>query len=141
METLLFIAKFLVGLVLIIKGADWLTDGASAIARRYGIPSLVIGLTIVAFGTSAPELVVSVVSAIEGKTEMAIGNVVGSNIFNTLAIMGTTAIIFPVACSKNNIRYDVPFCLLRPIRSRNRRLRRSLILNLPLLRRPFRSAR
>ena len=112
METLLFIAKFLVGLVLIIKGADWLTDGASAIARRYGIPSLVIGLTIVAFGTSAPELVVSVVSAIEGKTEMAIGNVVGSNIFNTLAIMGTTAIIFPVACSKNNIRYDVPFCLL-----------------------------
>ncbi len=112
METLLFIVKFLVGLVLIIKGADWLTDGASAIARRYGIPSLVIGLTIVAFGTSAPELVVSVVSALEGKTEMAIGNIVGSNIFNTLAIMGTTAIVFPVACSKNNIRIDVPFALL-----------------------------
>lgn len=98
--------------MLIIKGADWLTDGASAIARRFNIPSLVIGLTIVAFGTSAPELVVSVVSAVEGKTEMAIGNVVGSNLFNTLAIMGTTALIFPVACSKNNIRFDVPFCLL-----------------------------
>lgn len=112
METLLFIIKFTVGLVLILKGADWLTDGASSIAHRFNIPSLVIGLTIVAFGTSAPELVVSVLSAVEGKTEMAIGNVVGSNLFNTLAIMGTTAIIFPVACSRNNIRYDVPFCLL-----------------------------
>lgn len=112
METLLLIIKFTVGLVLILKGADWLTDGASSIAHRFNIPSLVIGLTIVAFGTSAPELVVSVLSAVEGKTEMAIGNVVGSNLFNTLAIMGTTAIIFPVACSKNNIRYDVPFCLL-----------------------------
>ena len=115
METILFILKFLVGLVLILKGADWLTDGASSIARRYGIPSIVIGLTIVAFGTSAPELVVSVVSAVEGQTEMAIGNVVGSNIFNTLAIMGATALVFPVACSKNNIRYDVPLCFIASI--------------------------
>ncbi len=115
METIILILKFVVGLAAIIKGADWLTDGASAIARRYGIPSIVIGLTIVAFGTSAPELVVSVVSAVEGKTEMAVGNVVGSNIFNTLAIMGITALIYPVACSKNNIRYDVPLCLLASI--------------------------
>lgn len=115
METILLILKFLVGLVLILKGADWLTDGASSIARRYGIPTIVIGLTIVAFGTSAPELVVSVVSALEGQTEMAIGNVVGSNIFNSLAIMGTTALIYPVACSKNNIRYDVPLCLVASI--------------------------
>ena len=92
-----------------------LTDGASSIARRFNISSLVIGLTIVAFGTSAPELVVSVISALEGHTEMAIGNVVGSNIFNTLAIMGITALVFPVACSKNNIRYDVPFCLVASI--------------------------
>lgn len=115
METILLILKFLVGLVLILKGADWLTDGASSIARRYGIPTIVIGLTIVAFGTSAPELVVSVVSALEGQTEMAIGNVVGSNIFNSLAIMGVTALIYPVACSKNNIRYDVPLCLVASI--------------------------
>ena len=100
-ETLLFIIQFAVGLFLILKGADWLTDGASSIARRFNVSSLVIGLTIVAFGTSAPELVVSAISAIEGHTEMAIGNVVGSNIFNTLAIMGITAMVYPVACSKN----------------------------------------
>ena len=114
-DTLLFILQFIVGLVLILKGADFLTDGASSIARRFNISSLVIGLTIVAFGTSAPELVVSAISALEGHTEMAIGNVVGSNIFNTLAIMGITALVFPVACSKNNIRYDVPFCLVASI--------------------------
>ncbi len=114
-DTLLFILQFIIGLVLILKGADFLTDGASSIARRFNISSLVIGLTIVAFGTSAPELVVSVISALEGHTEMAIGNVVGSNIFNTLAIMGITALVFPVACSKNNIRYDVPFCLVASI--------------------------
>ena len=114
-DTLLFILQFIVGLVLILKGADFLTDGASSIARRFNISSLVIGLTIVAFGTSAPELVVSVISALEGHTEMAIGNVVGSNIFNTLAIMGITALVFPVACSKNNIRYDVPLCLVASI--------------------------
>lgn len=114
-DTLLFILQFIVGLVLILKGADFLTDGASSIARRFNISSLVIGLTIVAFGTSAPELVVSVISALEGHTEMAIGNVVGSNIFNTLAIMGITAMVFPVACSKNNIRYDVPLCLVASI--------------------------
>lgn len=114
-DTLLFILQFFVGLALILKGADWLTDGASSIARRFNISSIVIGLTIVAFGTSAPELVVSVISAVEGQTEMAIGNVVGSNIFNTLAIMGITALVYPVACSKNNIRYDVPLCLVASI--------------------------
>ena len=114
-DTLLFILQFFVGLALILKGADWLTDGASSIARRFNISSIVIGLTIVAFGTSAPELVVSFISAMEGQTEMAIGNVVGSNIFNTLAIMGITALVFPVACSKNNIRYDVPLCLVASI--------------------------
>ena len=114
-ETLLFIIQFAVGLFLILKGADWLTDGASSIARRFNVSSLVIGLTIVAFGTSAPELVVSAISAIEGHTEMAIGNVVGSNIFNTLAIMGITAMVYPVACSKNNIRYDVPLCLVASV--------------------------
>lgn len=111
----LLIAKFVVGLLLIIKGADWLTDGASDIARRFNVSSLVIGLTIVAFGTSAPELVVSAISAIKGQTDIAIGNVVGSNIFNSLAIVGVTALICPVACSKGNIRYDVPLCFLASI--------------------------
>lgn len=115
MQTLLYIAQFTVGLILILKGADWLTDGASSIARRFNISSLVIGLTIVAFGTSAPELVVSVISAVQGETEMAIGNVVGSNIFNSLAIMGLTAIVYPIFCSRNNIRYDVPFCLVASV--------------------------
>ncbi len=115
METIQLIILFVVGLVLIIKGADWLTDGASDIARRFNIPSMVIGLTIVAFGTSAPELVVSLVAAIQGKADLAIGNVVGSNIFNALAIMGITAIIIPVRCSSNSIRYDVPLCLLASI--------------------------
>ena len=115
MSTLYLILQFVVGLALILKGADWLTDGASGIARKFNISSMVIGLTIVAFGTSAPELVVSVISAINGQTDMAIGNVVGSNIFNTLAIAGITALIFPIACSKNNIRYDVPLCLLASI--------------------------
>ena len=112
MQTLLFIAQFLVGLLLIIKGADWMTDGASAIAKRVGISTLVIGMTIVAVGSSAPEFVVSVLSAIKGNTDMAIGNVLGSNIFNILAIMGATAFIAPVATSKGNIRYDLPFALL-----------------------------
>lgn len=105
------IGLFLVGLVLIVKGADWLTDGASSIARRLRVSSLVIGLTIVAFGTSMPEMVVSVISALEGKTDMAIGNVVGSNVFNTLAIMGVTALIYPVACTKQNLHIDIPLCV------------------------------
>ena len=112
---ILLISKFVVGLSLIIKGADWLTDSASSIARRFNVSSLVIGLTIVAFGTSTPEFVVSVISAFKGQTDLAIGNVVGSNIFNSLAIVGVTAIICPVACSKGNIRYDVPLCLLASI--------------------------
>ena len=114
-KMILLLVKFVVGLLLIIKGADWLTDGASEIARRFNVSSLVIGLTIVAFGTSTPELVVSVISAVKGQADLAIGNVVGSNIFNSLAIVGVTAIICPVACSKGNIRYDVPLCLLASV--------------------------
>jgi cation:H+ antiporter len=115
METAKLILSVLVGFALIIKGADWLTDGASSIARRFNISSLVIGLTVVAFGTSTPEFVVSTISAIEGNTDIAIGNIVGSNIFNIFAIMGIVAIIAPVRCSKDNIRYDIPFCLLTSI--------------------------
>lgn len=114
-DTLLYIAQFIVGLTAIVKGADWLTDGAASIARHFGIPTIVVGLTIVAMGSSAPELVVSVVSAFKGNVDMALGNVVGSNIFNILAIMGITAIVKPVQVERSNIRNDVPFALLSSI--------------------------
>ena len=115
MEIALLIGKFIIGLLLIVKGADWLTDGASSIARKFNISTLVIGLTIVAFGTSAPELVVSSMAAVSGETDIAIGNVVGSNIFNTLAIMGITAMIAPVPVKKNNIRYEVPLAIIASV--------------------------
>lgn len=111
-DTFIFIAKFLVGLIAIVKGADWMTDGAAAIAKRFGISTLVIGMTIVAVGSSAPEFVVSALSAMKGNTDMAIGNVVGSNIFNILAIMGATALVVPVNASRGNLRNDVPFAVL-----------------------------
>lgn len=115
MDTLIYIAQFLVGLAAIVKGADWLTDGAAAIAERFGIPSIVVGLTIVAMGTSAPELVVSVVSAIQGNADIALGNVIGSNTFNILAIVGITAIVRPMEVERTNIRNDVPFALLASV--------------------------
>ena len=90
---ILDIVRLIGGLALILYGANWLTDGASAIARRLGVSDLVIGLTIVALGTSTPELVISVLAAVGGNAPMAVGNVVGSNIFNVLAIIGIVAIV------------------------------------------------
>lgn len=115
MDTLLDVLMFLVGLFAIVKGADWLTDGAGSIARKYNISTLVIGLTIVAFGSSAPEMVVSVLSALKHNTDMAIGNVVGSNIFNILAIMGATAMVAPIKATRSNLRYDLPFLILSSV--------------------------
>ena len=89
------------GLLLILLGANGLTDGAASVAKRFRIPNIVIGLTIVAFGTSAPELTVSVSSALKGSADIAIGNVVGSNIFNTLMIVGCTALFAPIAVTRN----------------------------------------
>ena len=88
------------GLALILLGANGLTDGAASVAKRFHISDLVIGLTIVAFGTSAPELVISIVSSLQGSAEMAIGNVVGSNIFNVLMIIGCTALVLPMQVDK-----------------------------------------
>lgn len=101
----------LVGLGLIVLGADWLVDGASSVARRAGVSEFVIGLTIVGFGTSCPELVVSLTGAIEGNADISVGNVVGSNIFNTLFILGLTALILPVSMTDKNRRRDIPICL------------------------------
>ncbi len=102
----------LVGLGLIVLGADWLVDGASSIARKAGVSEFVIGLTIVGFGTSCPELVVSITGAHEGNADIAIGNVIGSNIFNVLFILGLTALICPVSMSKENRKKDIPLTIV-----------------------------
>lgn len=100
------------GLLLILLGANWLVDGSSSIAKKTGLSEFVIGLTIVGIGTSTPEMVVSFISSFQGKADMAIGNIVGSNIFNTLIILGITAVILPLAISKETIRRDLPLNLL-----------------------------
>lgn len=102
----------LLGLAMILVGANFLTDAASAIAARFRISQLVIGLTIVAFGTSAPELVVSVTSAMKGISDMSIGNVVGSNLFNTTMIVGVTAMVAPIVVQRNTLRAEIPLCIL-----------------------------
>ena len=105
------ILLLLVGLGLIVLGADWLVDGATAIARKAGVSEFVIGLTIVGFGTSCPELVVNLTGAMQGNADIAIGNVVGSNIFNILFILGLTAFLMPVSMTEANRRRDIPITL------------------------------
>ena len=99
------------GLVMILVGSDWLVDGASGIARKYGISEFIIGMTIVGIGTSMPELVSSGIAAIGGHGDMAIGNVTGSNICNVLLILGVTALISPIGYTRSNIRKDIPFAI------------------------------
>lgn len=102
----------LAGLLLILFGANWLVDGSSSIAKRFGISEFVIGLTIVGIGTSTPEMVVSFLSSFQGKADMAIGNIVGSNIFNTVMILGVTALIAPLAITKSNLKKDIPLNII-----------------------------
>ncbi len=101
----------LVGIVLVLWGADRLTDGAVAVAEKMKMPQIVIGLTIVAMGTSMPEFCVSLVSALKGTTDLAVGNIVGSNIFNTLLIVGVSAWVAPMTILKSTVRKDIPFAL------------------------------
>ena len=105
---LLLIATLIGGLLLILFGANYLVDGSSSIARRFGLSEFIIGLTIVGIGTSTPEMVVSFLSAFNGNADMAIGNIVGSNIFNTMLILGITAMIAPLTITKSNINKDIP---------------------------------
>ena len=105
---ILQILILIAGLLLILFGANWLVDGSSSVAKRFGISEFVIGLTIVGIGTSTPEMVVSFLSSIQGKADMAIGNIVGSNIFNTLMILGVTALIAPLTITKSNLKKDIP---------------------------------
>ena len=102
----------LAGLLLILFGANYLVEGSSSIARKFGISEFVIGLTIVGIGTSTPEMVVSFLSSLQGKADMAIGNIVGSNIFNTLMILGATALVAPLTITRSNLRKDIPINIL-----------------------------
>lgn len=112
---ILNILYLIIGLVLILAGANFMTDGASFMAKKWGMSDLVIGLTVVAFGTSAPELVISVMSAVQGNAGIAIGNVVGSNIFNVCAIIGVTALVTPIKVTKSIMTNDIPLVILSAI--------------------------
>jgi len=104
-----------IGVALVLWGADRLTEGASSLARRMNVPEIVIGLTIVAAGTSAPELFVSLVSALKGTPDLAVGNVVGSNIFNALLIVGVSAMVAPMVISKSTVKKDIPFAVMASV--------------------------
>jgi len=115
MDLILTIILFVTGLALLIKGADALVSGASSIASLFKINPMVIGLTVVAFGTSAPELVVSLTSAVSGNTSLALGNIIGSNIANILLILGIAAILYPLKVHKNTVWKEIPMSLLGAI--------------------------
>lgn len=109
------ILGIVLGFLLLVKGADWFVDGSSSVAKKLRIPAVVIGLTVVAFGTSAPELAVSVSAALKGSNDIALGNVVGSNIFNTLVVLGASAAITPIAVGKSAIKKDYPLSIFAAI--------------------------
>ena len=106
---ILDVLYIIIGVTLVLVGADRLTEGASSLARRFGVPEIVIGLTIVACGTSAPEFFVSLMSALNGTPDMAVGNVVGSNIMNTMVIVGCAAVVAPMVISPSTVKKDIPF--------------------------------
>jgi len=106
------VVLIIVGFIALVKGADYLVDGASSIAKRFGISDLIIGLTVVAFGTSMPEFVVNMVSVAEGSTDLAITNILGSNIINTFVILGLTALVYPVVSRKRSRDFDIPMSII-----------------------------
>ncbi len=112
MELLIQLLLLALGFIMLVKGADWFVDGSAGIADRFGVPQLVVGLTIVAMGTSAPEAAVSITAALKGSADITIGNVVGSNILNILIILGISSVIVPIAVAKSTIRYEIPYMLV-----------------------------
>lgn len=106
------ILLIILGIVILVFGATWLVEGASSIAKSFGISALTIGLTVVAFGTSAPELSVNIISALEKNSDIALGNILGSNIFNTFIILGLAAIIKPIGVQNSTVKVEIPFFLL-----------------------------
>lgn len=111
MQIVIQLLLLVVGFALLVKGADWFVDGASGVADKFGVPQLVIGLTIVAMGTSLPEAAVSITAALKGSAEITIGNIVGSNILNVLIILGITSVIVPVAVARSTVRIEIPYML------------------------------
>jgi len=111
LEIVIQLGLLVIGFVMLVKGADWFVDSASTIADKFGIPQMVIGLTIVAFGTSVPEAAISISAALKGNAAVTIGNVVGSNILNVLIILGITALITPLVIQKNTMKYEIPFVI------------------------------
>lgn len=111
MEIILQLLLMVAGFVLLIKGADWFVEGAAGVALKFNVPQLIIGLTIVAMGTSAPEAAISITSALKGSAGIAVGNVLGSNIMNVLLILGITAMIAPLAVQRQTIKYEIPFVI------------------------------
>ena len=109
---ILQILLFFIGLSLILIGANSLVDGSSSLAKKMGVSEFVIGLTIIGIGTSAPEMVVSLIGSVKGNADIAVGNVLGSNIFNALIILGVTSFIFPMQISDRNKKKDIPFLIL-----------------------------
>ena len=105
------ILLLVLGFAMLIKGADWFVEGTSGIARKMGIPQLVVGLTIVAMGTSAPEAAVSITAALKGTADIAVGNVVGSNILNIFIILGVTSVITTVAIQKSTLKIEIPYMI------------------------------
>lgn len=112
MELLMQLGLLVIGFVLLIRGADVFVDGSAEIAKKFGIPQLVIGLTIVAMGTSAPEAAVSISAALKGNADITIGNIVGSNILNILIILGISSVIVPLTVAKSTIKYEIPFMII-----------------------------
>lgn len=111
METIISFVLLIIGFTMLVKGADWFVDGAAGIAARFGIPQLVIGLTIVAMGTSAPETAVSITAALKGNAGITVGNVLGSNILNVLIILGLTALIRPIVVKNSTVKFEIPFMI------------------------------
>lgn len=111
MEIVIQFLLLVLGFVMLVKGADWFVDGAAGIAGKFGIPQLVIGLTIVAMGTSAPEAAVSITAALKKNADITIGNVVGSNILNVLVILGVTSVIIAIAVADSTVKYEIPYML------------------------------
>ena len=112
MEIFVQVLLLALGFVMLVKGADWFVDGAASIAAKFGIPQLVIGLTIVAMGTSAPEAAVSISAAFSGNADITVGNIVGSNILNILIILGLSAVITPLAVAKSTVKLEIPFMII-----------------------------
>ena len=112
MEILLQCGLLVLGFAMLVKGADWFVDGSAGIADKFGVPQLVIGLTIVAMGTSAPEAAVSITAALKGNADITIGNIVGSNILNILIILGISSAIVAIAVAKSTIRIEIPYMIV-----------------------------